>query len=190
LAVPAYVAAGLLQDVAPQAASELRRIRYVSTGTVSLGFRSDEIDHPLDGFGLLIPRSEERPLNALTWTSTKFDQRSPQDYVLLRAFFGGSRRPEMMGVSDEELASTVQAELRDLMGITAEPVFHRIYRWFNANPQYDVGHLQRVRAIEEALPSNVFVTGSPYRGIGIPDCVHQAQETVRLCLQESMMHMA
>lgn len=190
LAVPAYVAAGLLQDVAPQAASELRQIRYVSTGTVSVGFKANEISHPLDGFGLLIPRSEERPLNALTWTSTKFDHRSPQEYVLLRAFFGGSRRPEMMGVSDEELAATVRAELQDLMGITADPVFHRIYRWFNANPQYDVGHLQRVQDIEDALPSNLYVTGSPYRGIGIPDCVHQAQQTVQLCIQENLVQPA
>lgn len=188
MAVPAYVAAGLLQDVAPQAAGQLRQIRYVSTGTVSIGFRADEVDHPLDGFGLLMPRSEDRPLNALTWTSTKFDRRTPQEHVLLRAFFGGSRRPEMMGVSDDELASTVRAELQDLMGITADPVFQRIYRWFNANPQYDVGHLQRVEAIEDALPSNVYVTGSPYRGIGIPDCVHQAQQTVQLCIERNLAH--
>lgn len=186
LAVPAYVAAGLLENVAPQAAGQLGQIRYVSTGTVSVGFRADEVDHPLDGFGLVIPRSEGRPLNALTWTSTKFDHRSPQEYVLLRAFFGGSRRPEMMGVSDAELVSILRSELQDLLGITAEPVFHRIYRWFNANPQYDVGHLQRVEAIENALPAGIYVTGSPYRGIGIPDCVHQAQQTVEMIVQEAL----
>lgn len=178
LAVPAYAAARLVKHVAPEAARGLRRIRYVSTGTISLGFRADEVNHPLDGFGLVIPRSERRSINALTWTSTKFDNRAPEGYALLRAFFGGSRTPQMMKVGDEELVTVVRSELKALMGIDARPVFHRIYRWPRANPQYDVGHLERVEAIEAALPDHLYVTGSPYRGIGIPDCVHQAQQTV------------
>ena len=178
LAVPAYVAARLVQDEAPEAARLLRRIRYVSTGTISLAFRAAEVNHPLDGFGLVIPRSERRPINALTWTSTKFDERAPEGYVLLRAFFGGSRNPQMMKAGDKELLTVVRSELKALLGIDARPIFHRIYRWHRANPQYDVGHLKRVRAIEAALPDHLYVTGSPYRGIGIPDCVHQAQQTV------------
>lgn len=178
LAVPAYVAARLLGSVAPEAARRLRRIRYVSTGTISLAYRAAEVSHPLDGFGLVIPRSERRPINALTWTSTKFDERAPEGHVLLRAFFGGSRNPQMMKVGDEELVTVVRSELKALLGIDARPLFHRIYRWPRANPQYDVGHLKRVEAIEAALPERVYVTGSPYRGIGIPDCVHQAQQTV------------
>ena len=75
------------------------------------------------------------------------------------------------------LSSTVRGELRALLGITAEPLFQRIYRWRRANPQYDVGHLARVDAIEAALPAGVYVTGSPYRGVGIPDCVKQARDT-------------
>jgi len=179
LAVPAYVAARLVKDVAPEAARGLRRIRYVSTGTISLAYRAAEVNHPLDGFGLVIPRSERRPVNALTWTSTKFDERAPDGYVLLRAFFGGSRTPQMMKVGDEELVTVVRSELKALMGIDARPIFHRIYRWPRANPQYDVGHLKRVAAIEAALPEHLYVTGSPYRGIGIPDCVHQAQQTAK-----------
>jgi len=178
LAVPAYVAARLIEDVAPKAALGLRQIRYVSTGTISLAYRASEVGHPLDGFGLVIPRSERRPINALTWTSTKFDERAPEGYVLLRAFFGGSRTPQMMEVGDQELVTVVRSELKALLGIDGRPIFHSIYRWPRANPQYDVGHLDRVAAIEAALPEGIYVTGSPYRGIGIPDCVHQAQQTV------------
>lgn len=177
LAVPAYVAARLVEDAAPDAAEKLDAIRYVSTGTISLAFRRDEVDHPLDGFGLVIPRSEKRAINAITWTSTKFNQRAPDGYVLVRAFFGGSRTPHMMEMDDETLAPIVRGELAELMGIDAEPIFHCIYRWMDANPQYDVGHLERVEAIENALPPGLCVTGSPYRGIGIPDCVRQAKET-------------
>lgn len=184
LAVPAYHAAHLLQSLAPHAARGLNSIRYVSTGTISLAYRASEFDHPLDGFGVVIPRTEERSINALTWTSTKFDHRAPQGHVLLRAFFGGSRTPHMMDVADDALLATVRREIAEIMNVSATPLFHRIYRYFDANPQYDVGHLQRVSAIENALPPGIFVTGSPYRGIGIPDCVHQAQQTVAALLEQ------
>ena len=184
LAVPAHTAARLIGDLAPEAAAELETIRYVSTGTISLAYRRDEINHPLNGFGVVIPRSENRSINAITWTSTKFDQRAPEGYALLRVFFGGSRTPQMMDIPDGELLHQVRRELAAIMGLTAVPVFHRIYRWPQANPQYDVGHLERVAAIEAALPAGIHVTGSPYRGIGIPDCVHQAQETARRIVTE------
>jgi oxygen-dependent protoporphyrinogen oxidase len=176
LATPAFAGAALLQSLAPAAADLLASIRYVSTGTISFGFRADEINHPLNGFGIVIPRSEKRPINAITWSSTKFDHRAPTGHVLLRVFFGGSRNPEMVDRSDEELLDIARRELHALMGVDAAPVFHRIYRWRNATPQYDVGHLARVDAIEAALPPGIYVTGSPYRGIGIPDCVHQGQQ--------------
>jgi protoporphyrinogen/coproporphyrinogen III oxidase len=184
LATPAFVSAELLTDLAPNAAKLLSAIRYVSTGTISLGFRRDEVNHPLNGFGVVIPRSEKRPINAITWSSTKFDHRAPADHVLIRVFFGGSRNPEIVERSDEDLLAIACRELHALLGIDATPVFHRLFRWRNATPQYDVGHLKRVDAIEAALPSGLHVTGSPYRGIGIPDCVHQAQQTADLLWQQ------
>lgn len=185
LAIPAFVAAKLLEDLTPEAAQELDAIRYVSTGTISLGYRREDVDHPLDGFGIVIPRSEKRKINAITWSSTKFNQRAPKGHALLRVFFGGSRTPEMMDVDDAKLLRTVRQELQDIMGLNAKPLFHRIYHWHRSNPQYDVGHLDRVDAIEAALPTNVFVTGSPYRGIGIPDCVRQGKETALKIIEES-----
>ncbi len=183
MATPAFVAADLLADVALEASETLRQIRYVSTGTISLAYKRDEIEHPLNGFGIVIPKSEKRRINAITWSSTKFDYRAPDGHVLLRVFFGGSRTPEMMGVADEELLSVVQAELADIMGVQATPVFHRIYRWDRSNPQYDVGHLDRVAAIQEKLPDGLMVTGSPYGGVGVPDCVRQARETAVSLIQ-------
>jgi oxygen-dependent protoporphyrinogen oxidase len=89
-----------------------------------------------------------------------------------------------MALDDDELEATVRGELKTLLGIKAEPIFYRIYRWHRANPQYDVGHLTHVEAIEDALPSGLYVTGSPYRGIGIPDCVHQGQQTAARVVAE------
>jgi oxygen-dependent protoporphyrinogen oxidase len=183
LAVPSFIAAKIVQSLAPEAAAGLENIRYVSTGTISLAFRRQDVDL-LRGFGLVIPRSERRLVNAVTLTSTKFDRRAPDDHVLLRVFFGGSRNPQMMDVGDHDLLAIVLGELQALLGIEATPVFYRIYRWQRANPQYDVGHLERVAAIEEALPAGIRVTGSPYRGIGIPDCVHQGQQTASQVIKE------
>ena len=186
LAVPSYIAAQILQPLTPEAAAGLENIRYVSTGTISLAFRRQDVDL-LSGFGLVIPRSEQRLVNAVTQTSTKFDHRAPDDHVLLRVFFGGSRNPRMMDIEDQDLLAIVLDELQALLGIEAKPVFYRIYRWQRANPQYDVGHLERVAAIEEALPAGIHVTGSPYRGIGIPDCVHQGQQTASQVIKELLV---
>jgi oxygen-dependent protoporphyrinogen oxidase len=177
LAVPAYDAAGLLASVCPEASGILDTIRYVSTGTLSLAYKTDASFERLGGFGVLVPRSEERPLNAVTWSSTKFDFRAPEGYSLLRVFFGGSRSPASMQLDDGELLKVVQEQLRSIMGVAEEPLFHRIYRWDKANAQYDVEHLRRVEALERALPLGVWVTGSPYRGVGLPDCVRQGQMT-------------
>jgi oxygen-dependent protoporphyrinogen oxidase len=174
---PAYIAAELLRPLAPIAADLLAAIRYVGTGTLSLAYRADDVRRPLHGFGLVIPARERRRINALTVTSTKFDQRAPSGTVLLRAFFGGSRTPEAMHYDDDHLLEIVRDELRDLLGIEAAPLFHRIYRWPRANPQYDLGHLDRAAAIEAALPPGLYMTGSAMRGVGMPDCVHQAQQT-------------
>jgi oxygen-dependent protoporphyrinogen oxidase len=177
LATPAYVAADLVAPFASELATGLRAIRYVSTGTVSLAYRRSEVGHPLNGFGFVIPRSERRWINACTWTSTKFSHRAPGDHVLLRVFFGGSRHPETVEWPNERLLAMVRDELRDIMGITARPVFIRVYRWPLATPQYDVGHLDRVARLEALCPPGLYLTGSAYRGIGIPDCIRQGKET-------------
>ena len=180
LATPAFVTRRLVRPLASRAADLLNQIRYVSTGTISLAYRQADLASAPAGFGLVVPRSEGRPINAITWSSSKFDYRAPEGMELLRVFFGGSRSPQSMALDDTELIAMVRSELRELLGVRASPLFSRIYRWQRSNPQYDVGHLQRVMAIEEALPGGLYVTGSAYRGVGIPDCVKQARETARL----------
>lgn len=177
LTAPTYDAAALLRGIAPIAAEKLAAIRYVSTGTISLGFRKQDLKQPLQGFGVVVPGSEKRPINAITISSNKFDHRAPDDQVLLRVFFGGSRSPASMALDDEHLLAVVRAELRSILGIEAAPLFHRIYRWHCANPQYDLGHMAHVDALEAALPAGVYVTGSAYRGVGLPDCIYHARQT-------------
>jgi protoporphyrinogen/coproporphyrinogen III oxidase len=131
----------------------------------------------------MIPRSEQRPINAITWTSSKFEHCAPAGHRLIRVFLGGSRNPQITTRDDAELLDIAQSQLAQIMGITAAPLFHRLFRWQDASPQYDVGHLELIEAIEAGLPPNLYVTGSPYRGIGIPDCVHQAQNSAQQVVQ-------
>ncbi len=183
LATPAYVTANMVEAMRPDLADSLRRIRYVSTGTLSLAYRRADVAHDMKSFGLVIPRSEGRQINAITWTSSKWPYRAPDDAVLLRVFFGGSRHPEVFALPDDELLAVVKGEVVSIMGVTAEPMFSRIYRWQDASPQYDVGHLDRVSALEAACPPGFFLSGSAYRGVGIPDCIAQGEASARTVLQ-------
>ncbi|MBZ0290823.1 MAG: protoporphyrinogen oxidase, partial [Anaerolineae bacterium] len=174
-AVPANVAAGILKFAAPESANGLNAIRTASIGAVYLGFRRKDVPHPLDGFGAVIPSSEGRPIDGMTWTSSKWDRRAPSGHVLLRVFFGGPHTREAMDLDDAALENMVRGELRTLLNIQAPPFFHRIFRWPDGYPQYDLGHLERVGAIESLLPPGLYLTGSSYRGVGVPDCIRQGQ---------------
>jgi oxygen-dependent protoporphyrinogen oxidase len=177
LAVPGFAAAEMLSDLNPDLSDKLNAIRYVSTATVSLGFKADEFEHDLNGFGFVIPRKEPTRLLAMTWTSTKFTHRAGEGTVLLRAFIGGPRREEYVSLDDEALIALVREELATIMGVHATPTVARAYRWMRGNPQYDVGHLDRMDEIDTLCPAGLYLTGSAFRGVGIPDCVKQGQAT-------------
>ena len=178
LAPPAFVSAELVSGFAPKLAQALGTIRYVSTATVSIAYKKADVGDRMKGIGFIVPRSENRKVTACTMTSTKYAWRAPEGKMMLRCFVGGPGREEAVDRSDEEIINDVRAEIKDLFGVTAEPVLARVYRWIKGNAQYDVGHLDRVKQMH-ALCSEIpglFLTGSAYEGIGIPDCVHQGQQ--------------
>jgi protoporphyrinogen/coproporphyrinogen III oxidase len=186
LATPAYVSAELVRGVDPGLADALAAIDYVSTATVSLGFRRAEVGHALDGFGFVVPTQERRRLLACTWTSTKFAQRAPAECVLLRAFIGGAGAEPLIAQDDQSLVALVRAELKAMMGIDAAPVLSKVFRWPGANPQYEVGHHERIAAIErqlEGLPG-LHLAGSAYHGSGIPNCIADGRRTAAAILKQ------
>ena len=182
MATPAYVSADLVADFAPGLSLMLRGVRYVSTATVSLGYRKRDVEgqHDFEGFGFLSPKHEGRRITACTWVSTKLNFRAPDDGVLVRTFVGGTGQEDLVDLDDEALIAQSREELEDLMGLTADPVFARIFRWRKGRPQFDVGHLDRVAEMEHlaAQVGGLFLTGSAYRGSAIPDCIVQAVDTV------------
>jgi oxygen-dependent protoporphyrinogen oxidase len=182
LATPANVSAQLVQSVAPESAEKLATIEHVHIGTISLVFRESEVQPKVDIQGLMIPRREKRAIDAVTWTSRKTHRSAPDGYALFRVFFGGAS-PEVAEMDDEELLSVVRSELKDLLAIDAEPIEYRVFRWLNSYPQAAVGHLNLVREIEQSLPAGLFVTGSSYRGLAVPDCIRQAKNTAEQAAQ-------
>jgi oxygen-dependent protoporphyrinogen oxidase len=163
---------------APRLAHALSGIRYVSTATVSLAYRKADLGNRMNGVGFIIPRSEKRKITACTMSSIKFANRAPEGQVLLRCFVGGPGKEEAVFHSDEEIIADARAELAALLGVQAEPVMARVYRFIKGNAQYDVGHLERVKGMHALCAENpgLILTGSAYEGIGLPDCVRQGQE--------------
>lgn len=180
-ATPAFVSAQTLRAVAPRVAELCGEIPYASAATVALAFNRSDISHPLNGSGWVVPRVEKTGIMAGSWLSSKWPCRAPDGKVLLRAFLGGARDPGAFAKSDAEMIATALNAMRPLIGITGDPLFTRVYRWENANAQHEVGHLERLAAIERALASHpgLFVTGSGFRGVGIPDCVADGRATAR-----------
>jgi len=183
LAVPAYLAGGLLRSVHPQLAGMLGHISYSSSVTVALGYAAEAYDghcggQPGDGFGFLVPRSEQRRVLACTFVHNKFPHRAPEDRRLLRVFLGGARDESVLVLSDEEIVRGVRQDLRAILGVTAEPRFVRVYRWNRAMAQYEVGHLERVAEIERlrAEVPGLSLIGNAYRGIGVPDCIRSGMD--------------
>ena len=173
LAVPAFVAASLLRPTDAALADLCDAVPYASTATVAFGYRRDQVAHPLQGTGFVVPRTEGMALLAGTWVSSKWPGRAPAGHVLIRGFLGGGRDPQRLEASDRELMDAAQGEIGELLGISGSPLFTRLYRWTRQSPQYEVGHLQRVAHIEGRLTTlpGLFVTGSGFRAIGIPDCI-------------------
>ena len=181
LATPAFATSALMQDRDAEIARLTGEIPYASAATIALAFTRDAVRHALNGSGFVVPRVEGTGILAGSWLSSKWPNRAPDGHVLLRTFVGGARDPEALQKSDRELVSLSMAALRPLLGITGEPLFSRIYRWERSNAQHEVGHVARVAAIERALAKHpgLFVTGSGFRGTGIPDCVADGRATAR-----------
>jgi oxygen-dependent protoporphyrinogen oxidase len=175
----ATTAAGFIKPWDDALSAHLAAIPYVSTATVSLGFRREDVAHPLNGFGYVVPRSERKTILATTWSSSKFEGRANQEEVLIRSFVGGAHQEEMVDRSDTELADTVFKECQPILGISGGPIVSRVYKWKKANPQYNMGHLLRVGEIEKASAKHggFFLAGAAYKGVGIPDCIQQGSET-------------
>jgi protoporphyrinogen/coproporphyrinogen III oxidase len=180
-ATPAYVTSALSGELDAELSRLCGEIPYASTATIVLAYRRADLTHPLNGSGFVVPLVENTGILAGSWMSSKWPNRAPADRVLLRAFVGGARDPQALQRSDPELIRHVVAALTPLLGIHGEPLLARVYRWERATAQHEVGHAARLESIEQRLAGRpgLFVTGSGFRGVGIPDCVADGRATGR-----------
>ena len=177
LAIPATFAAGLLSSVDAGIASRMERIQYTSSAAVALAY--DKANLPA-GFGFLVPGTEGRKMMACTFVHNKFSFRAPEGSTLLRCFFSSSRVPDLLTNSDEALEKAALQELKEILGLELTPRWVRVYRWSQALPQYETGHLDRVGEIQvrlEALPG-LGIIGNSFYGVGIPDCIKSGRQAV------------
>jgi len=173
LAVPTYVAAKLLH---PGAASDLRNIEYAPLAVVSLGYRREDVNHSLEGFGFLVPRSEGRRTLGTVWNSSLFPGRAPEDCVLLTSFLGGATDPQAVALSAVEISAVVHREIAAILTIRGVPAFSNVEIYPRALPQYNIGHTTRVDNLERETSSllNLKLVGNYLHGPAIGACVEQA----------------
>jgi len=175
LTTPAAAAGASLASVAPEAAAGIARIRYASVVMVTLAFPATAAGR-LDGSGYLVPVAEQRHVTACSWGSSKWPHWAPDDdHVVLRASLGRAGDEHVIEFDDGALVEATLADLRRHLGVRGDPTAVRVTRWPRSFPQYEPGHLDRVAAIEAALPAGVVVAGAAYRGIGIASCVRQGR---------------
>jgi oxygen-dependent protoporphyrinogen oxidase len=173
---PATAAAGMLRTVDEPMADLLAGVRYNSSVTLALGYEQSDVEGKINGFGFLVPKVERKRMAACTFVKTKFDHRVPPAKAVLRCFLGGAA----IEVPEGELIRDVLAELKELLGLTAVPLFTRVTRWNGAMAQYGLGHKKRVAEIRAlaAQHPGLYLAGNAYDGIGIPDCIRGARTAV------------
>lgn len=189
LAVPAPRAADLLRAPAAGVAAELSGIAYESVVTVNIAYARRQWERPLKASGFVVPAVEQRPFVGCTFSSLKFPGRAPEGALLLRVFAGGALHPGLIGWTDEEIRERMTRELSGILGMSGAPLFAEVHRHPQSMPQYRVGHLDLVARVEAAArrERGLFLTGNAYRGIGIPDCVRQAEAAAE-AIAENFSH--
>jgi protoporphyrinogen/coproporphyrinogen III oxidase len=178
LATPALATQQLLQPLLPALANLLPTIEYTSINVVQLAFPRAAIQHPLVGFGFLIPRSERVRLLGSIWNSSLFPNRAPQDWALFTNFIGGAHDPEALNIADTTLVKTVETELQQILATTAPARLIGIQRWPQAIPQYNLGHLERRQQILTMLHAQpgLYLAGNYLQGVSVPDCVSRGKQ--------------
>jgi oxygen-dependent protoporphyrinogen oxidase len=178
IASASYDAAEMIRGFDPNLAAQMNRIEWSSSATVSIAFRKEDVRVPLKGFGFIVPRVEGRRINAATYSSIKWSFRAPDDTVMVRAFVGGGHHEELVHeLDDAGMVKMVLEEFDAIAGLKADPQVSKVYRWIKGMPKYTVGHLDRVSLIDRTRSTHpgLHLIGCSYKGIGIGDCVHEAQ---------------
>ena len=166
-------AATLVRPFDAELARRLSSITYGMAATVSLAFREEDVPHPMDGFGFVVPAIEGLSIVGCTFGHRKYRGRAPAGYALLRAFWADAARD----LTDKEIVGRTRQDLSKLLSIRVAPLFEHVARWDDSMPRYAVGHLDLVASIEQLVAGHngLALAGNGYRGIGVPDCIQSGE---------------
>jgi oxygen-dependent protoporphyrinogen oxidase len=157
-----------------------------SVANVAMAFPKSAIKQDIEGTGFLVSRNSDFRITACTWTHKKWPGTTPKDMALLRSYVGKPNDQAAVDLSDEEIINIALRDLNKTMNITEKPLFHVVTRWKKAMPQYNVGHIERMKSVKESLAKElpgVFLAGGSYEGVGIPDCIDQGEAAVKKVLE-------
>ncbi|ARA97608.1 MULTISPECIES: protoporphyrinogen oxidase [Geobacillus] len=180
ITVPHHIVPDMLADYpffAP-----FRSVPLTSVATVALAFPEKAIRQDIDGTGFVVSRRSDYTMTACTWTHKKWPHTTPPGKALLRGYVGRPGDEDIVDQPDDEIVRIVLDDLNKVMKIDGHPEFAVISRWKRAMPQYTVGHRERLAAIKQHMAAElpgVFLAGSSYEGLGLPDCIDQGEKAVR-----------
>jgi oxygen-dependent protoporphyrinogen oxidase len=177
-ALPAHRAAAVVAELDRGLAAELSAIEHAGAAVVSLAYEREQIAHPLDGFGFVVPLVEKRRILSASFSSVKYAGRAPDGKALVRVFVGGACQRELLDLDDAALRQLAHEELAALVGIRGPAILSTVTRWDRTMPQYHVGHVERVERIESAVArhAGLALCGNAYRGVGVPQCVYSGEQ--------------
>ena len=134
----------------------------------------------------MVPKVENRAILSGSFSSVKFPGRAPEGMVLFRAFLGGAFRPELLDQDDKALCALAAGELAALLGITGDPLLRRVSRWVDVMPQYEIGHVDLVSAIESSVSKlpGLAIAGNAYQGVGVPQCIQSGERAAERIARE------
>ena len=177
VALGASAAANVVTEVDSEMSDLLGSIPLAGAAILAVGLDRDQIKHPLDAFGIIVPQVEKRPLIAISLSSVKFSGRAPVGKVLMRVFVGGATQPHVLDWDDETIKQRAWEQVSELLEVSGEPELMELFRWDGKMPQYHLGHVELVEQIQQRSDNHLAfeLAGNAFRGVGIPACVESGE---------------
>jgi oxygen-dependent protoporphyrinogen oxidase len=179
LSTPTRAAASLAGPLSETFSELLGRIEYAPVAVVGAGYQREQVAHPLEGFGFLVPRKEKLSVLGTVWSSSLFPGRAPEKMVSMTSFVGGAANAGCMDWGDARIAAETEREVGKVLRISSEPVTRMVQRWSGALPQYNLGHGKIVAGLEQELRRfpGLFLASNYLSGASVGSCAEQAVKT-------------
>jgi oxygen-dependent protoporphyrinogen oxidase len=180
-AIAPYQLSKLLQGLTDHQKEALDSIPYASSAIFHFGFKAEQVQNKPKAIGFIVPQRENKHFIACSLMSNKYENRAPQDHLLIRVFAGGALQEEQLNIPTHELRNKILSELKTILNIQGEPVLEDHVTWPKSMPQYTMGHMDRVTQINDLISKfpNLHIIGNGYGGVGIPDLIEKANHLAK-----------